>query len=116
MESDSTLLSDSNSVSMREYYQKNCCRPDFRSKWVRNKGAVLVLVWIFLGFSVYHYFTMPNKQRDSVIKDKYVSSGELIGTALVLPIGGWLADAYFGRYRVIHCGMWIMWVGAMLNG
>ena len=28
----------------------------------------------------------------------------------------WLAHAFFGRYRVIHCGMRTMWFGDMLNG
>ena len=35
---------------------------------------------------------------------------------LLLTIGGWLADAYLGRYRTVCYGMWTMWLGAMLNG
>ena len=35
---------------------------------------------------------------------------------LLLPPGGWLADAFFVRYRVIRYGMWTMWFGVMLNG
>ena len=40
----------------------------------------------------------------------------MLQMGLLLPIGGWLADAFFGRYKVIRCGMWMMWFGAMLNG
>ena len=117
---DSRLTTDSSQFESRHLvYQKNYrCRPDFRSKWIRNKGAILVLVWGFLCLSVYQYFVFSDTSRDpmkGILKMK-VNSGYLIGIAVVLPIGGWLADAYFGRYRVIRCGMWIMWVGAMLNG
>ena len=35
---------------------------------------------------------------------------------LLLTIGGWLADAYLGRYRTVCYCMWTMWLGAMLNG
>ena len=103
------------SVRLRDIEQPNCCRPNFRSKWITNRAAILILVWNFLGFSVYHYFTLK-KRRDAVDKMAHFNSADIIGMGLVLPIGGWLADAYFGRYRVIRCGMWIMWVGAMLNG
>ena len=37
----------------------------------------------------------------------------LIFEALVYPIGGWLADVYFGRYKVMRTCMWGMW-GALL--
>ena len=45
-----------------------------------------------------------------------LGSSSTISLGLLLPIGGWLADAFFGRYRVVRCGMWIMWFGSMLNG
>ena len=104
-----------NSVSFRGDYLRNCCRPTFKPKWLKNKGAVLVLIWSFLCFTVYHYFTIREISRDSVKERLPLSSGATISMGLILPLGGWLADA-FDNYRVIHYGMWIMWFGAMLNG
>ena len=49
--------------------------------------------------------------------ENHFKTGEILAIIGVsLPIGGWLADAYIGRYRVIRCGMWAMWMGAILNG
>ena len=104
------------SVSLRGDYLRNCFRPSFKSnlKLPRNKGAILVLIWSFLGFSVYHYFTMNKISRDPTYHK--INPGEKIAIVLLLPVGGWLADAFFGRYRVICFGLWTMWFGAMLNG
>ena len=41
--------------------------------------------------------------------------GVLIAAGLLLPIGGWLADAHFGRYNVVYYGIWTMWIGAVLS-
>lgn len=30
---------------------------------------------------------------------------------IVYPIAGLLADTYFGRYQVIHFGLWLLWIG-----
>ena len=38
-----------------------------------------------------------------------------ISMGFSVQVGGWLADAFFGRYRVTHCGMRTMWFKAMLN-
>lgn len=65
--------------------------------------------------SIVHYYVI-NKKRSSV--DRKVdqpANSEVIGLGVLLLIGGWLADAFFGRYRVICCGMWVMWIGALLN-
>ena len=68
--------------------------------------------------SVYSYFVFRNKSdRDPIKKKAKLHTEEIVTViAIFLPIGGWLADAYFGRYKVILCGMWMMWLGAMLNG
>ena len=106
MESDSSL--DSSVSLLRGESFRNCCKPTFQPKLVKNRGAILVLSWSFLGFSVYHSFT---------VKANHFKTGEILAAiGISLPIGGWLADAYVGRYRVIKCGMLIMWFGAILNG
>ena len=33
---------------------------------------------------------------------------------MTLPLAGWLADVRFGRYKVIRCSMWIMWISAIV--
>ena len=95
---------------------KNCCRPTFKTKWLKHKGALLVLTWSFLCCPVYHYFTLRKISRSPIKERLPLQSDATISMGLLLPIGGWLADAFFGRYKVIRCGIWIMWFGAMLNG
>jgi peptide/histidine transporter 3/4 len=46
-----------------------------------------------------------------------ISGGASIGTVALgftLPLAGWLADMYLGRYKVIRWSMWIMWTASML--
>ena len=108
MESDSSLQNSLVTLPVRGESFRNCCKPKFQPKWVKNRGAILVLIWSFLGFSVYHFFT---------IKANHFKTGEILAAiGISLPIGGWLADAYVGRYRAIKCGTWIMWFGVLLNG
>jgi peptide/histidine transporter 3/4 len=104
-------------VSIKRDNLRNCCRPIFKIEWLKHKGALLVLIWTFLCLPVYHYLTLRKLSR-SPIKDKLnlQPDATTLSMGLLLPIGGWLADAFFGRYKVISCGMWIMWFGAMLNG
>ena len=37
-----------------------------------------------------------------------------IAWGLTLPIAGWLADVYLGRYKVIRWRIWIMWIASLL--
>ena len=83
--------------------------------FLKRKGAVLILLWSFLCFSVFVYFNISDS-RDPIKKKFDIKSPELLAMGLLLPIGGWLADAYLGRYRTVCYGMWAMWLGAMLNG
>ena len=36
----------------------------------------------------------------------------LVAIALALPVAGWAADTHFGRYKMIRCSIWIMWIGS----
>ena len=103
-------------VSFKRDDLRNCCRPTFKPEWLKHKGALLVLIWSFLCFPTYHYFTLRRIARDPFKEKLPLRPDATISTGLLLPIGGWLADAFFGRYRVIRCGIWTMWFGAMLNG
>ena len=97
----------------RRFSTGKCCLCS--TNLIKHKGAVLLLMWSFLGLSVFQYFVVSNS-RDPIKKRTKFSSSELLAIGLLLPISGWLADAYLGRYKVICYGMWTMWLGAMLNG
>ena len=96
------------SVSLKEEILiGKCCEPKCHLKWVKNKGAILVLIWSFLGFSVYNFFIM---------RENHFTTGEILAIiAISLPIGGWLADAYIGRYKAVQCSIWTMWGGSILS-
>ena len=97
-------------------YPKKSCIPISQQKWLKHKGAILVLIWNFSANIVYQYFTI-SKERDPIKQTMQLNPEEILTTiGLFLPIGGWLADAYLGRYKVVLYGMWTMWLGAMLNG
>ena len=79
----------------------------YRIRKVTNKGAILVLAFNFLLMGV--FYTLTVHSPDLV----YTKAGYIMW-GVTLPIAGWLADVYFGRYNVIHYSTWIMWVAAAL--
>ena len=99
------LVLNSRSVAAGKDSLKTCCRPNCHTRRVKNKGALLVLVWNFPLMSLFYYLTMyaPREHLYFVI------------WGLSLPIAGWIADMYCGRYRVIHWSMWIMWTAGVLT-
>ena len=103
--------------SLLEERFSSCHKLKFQSRWLKNKGAILVLIWSYLTISVYHFYAMSATRNPMKHKSHLpLNPGEILAAGIFFPIGGWLADAYFGRYKVILCGMWTMWLGAMLNG
>ena len=98
--------------SLRWDVESQCCASAHRVKWLKNKGAILIIVWSYLVGSVLHL--LRDGYKDTT-KD-YVSSGGIITlcSTLLYPIGGWLADTRLGRYTVIRYSMWIMWISSLL--
>ena len=45
---------------------------------------------------------------------EYLSTIWLVAFSLTPVIAEWLADAHIGRYRVIRCSVWIMWIATVL--
>lgn len=72
---------------------------------IKNKGAILALVWNYLIMSEFYLLMCYNEI-------KYSKVWQLVG-GFTLPVAGWLADIYLGRYKLLNCGMWIMWLSTV---
>ena len=81
-----------------------CCKPFYQMRKLKNKGAVVVLIWNYLVTSLFYYLGthVPDHRP-------YYITG-----CFTLPFAGLLADVYLGRYKMIRWSMWIMWVASML--
>ena len=107
-----SLELDSNFQSLRISSAQACCAPKYRLKWLKSKGAILIVMWSFLVGSVFHLLRAGYKLKtnDSASEVGII----LVGAFLLYPIGGWLADVRMGRYAVIKYSMWIMWICGVL--
>ena len=78
----------------------------YKIRKLKNKGAIVVLVWNFFIASASNY----------LIKHIVPQGWELNAVAwgLTLPFAGWLADVRFGQYKVIRSSIWIMWTVSLL--
>ena len=106
-ETQSSVSSDS--ITVREQVRE-CFKPRYRPRSIKNKGAILVIVWGFLITSLYSnlfYFV-------SSTYSKPVYTALIISFGLTIPFAGWLADVRFGRYKIISSSIWIMWISALL--
>ena len=90
-------------------------KPNYRLKWLKNKGAVLVVSWSYLAFSVFHFMILGS---NAVVQQRGSASQSptgiiLLALTVLFPVGGWLADAYLGRHKMIRYSMWIMWISVI---
>ena len=83
-----------------------CCKSSNRIRRLKNKGAILILVWSLLITGIFNF---SSKENSGVL-----FSIQLVAGGLTLPIAGWMADIYFGRYRVIRWSMRAIWVAYVL--
>ena len=95
----------SNSEITAQEYFKVLCRPSYKPRRVKHKGAILVLVWNLLVMNVL-------TALQSVAGPLAIVW--LVGAGLIPLFAGWLADAHIGRYKVIRCSIWIMWIASVL--
>ena len=103
-------------VSTRERL-KLCCKPTYKARRVKRKGAIIVLIWNFLAVFVLWYLSNAWLRNSNPYQHKS-SPGTVIGMAIggcALPFAGWLADACIGRYRMIYCSALIMWIATILE-
>lgn len=89
-------------------------RCSHRYRYVSSKGAILTLIWNALVCSFFVASTF-DLLLSRVPYSQYVNAAiHAVNTIFFYPLAGWLADVYFGRYRVIRVSIWIMWVGMLL--
>ena len=103
-------IEDSNSTL---FYQqaKNYCRNSCK-RLPKGKGVLLVY-FIYFMESFAFYSALRGLQNNSVFGGSvwiFTFLGDTAGR-VIYPIAGLLADTYFGRYQVIHFGLWLLWIG-----
>ena len=91
----------------------------------KGKGVLLVFIICFLEtFSFFGALTgvkqlLPQNGRclncladweSFVLSLLYSSAGRVF-----YPVAGVIADSYLGRYKVIHIGLWLLWIGFAIN-
>ena len=90
--------------------QKKCCRPGYRVRRVQSRGAALVLLWTVLltGDPLY-----TRLQQLVPVPAVIPDLAQAVILVFYYPFAGWLADVYFGRYKVMHAHLLLMWVGSV---
>ena len=87
-----------------------------RVRRVRSKRAVLVLVWNFL--VVVNFVVTGSKVNFSDDQPTYYNifrATQALVTVVSLLLAGWLADVYFGRYKVMYVCIWMVWVSSVVE-
>ena len=95
-------------VSTKEKF-KLLCKLTYKIRQVKTKGALLVLAWNLLAATVYWYMWFEG----DVLTNKTIPSVVLF--AITVPLAGWLADAYIGRYKIIHYSFLLSWAALTLE-
>ena len=81
-----------------------CCNvPRYQIRRVKNKGAILVLILSYLVISTLYLLT--NAGVHEPLHEVW-----LLPFGITTSIAGWLTDAFIGRYKVIRCSVWMMWL------
>ena len=91
---------------------KFCCKPKYQPRKLKNKGAILVLVWNFLVTSVYYYLYYKSVTHETFCPTCFQLI--LLPTGIVVLFAGWLADVYVERYKVLRWSIIIMWISSLL--
>ena len=94
------------------------CKSHYQVRQLKNKGAILILFWNFLMWSVYHSntdsaFVMRNVTGVHSNFSVLFYVVQAIAGAILMPLAGWLADVRFGRYNIIAWSLWIMWISSL---
>ena len=106
------------STRNRNISGKTCCGRNYRIQYKFSKGALLVLLWgffthAFIPFYISSYLLQLaldyyHKVPDSIHRNLYRA------LFILYPLVGWLLDAKIGRYKVIECSIFSMFIASIL--
>ena len=112
--SESALIQHESSDSEITFCEhlKICCTPKYQPRKLKNKGAILILVWNFLVTTAFYY--MQYKSFEDYSNCSLCNQLIPIPGGFVMLFAGWLADVYFERYKVLRWSIIIMWISSLL--
>ena len=100
-----------NDNSTTEYYKfKEWIKPLCRARCVKNKGVILIIMWCYLITGAFFYLQHIGSRQYGAVT--FYTTQAVVGT--MLPVLGWLSDVRFGRYKVISCSLFMMWISSLL--
>ena len=81
---------------------------------IQSRGVFLVLLWTFavnaVGYTVFR-LVIGNYFKNWFPQGIYTQGIAAITVVLLsCPLAGWLADVYFGRYKILKVSLWFMWI------
>ena len=109
----SPLIDPDNTLSTANESSKQvrrCFKPRYRLRRVKNRGAILILIWSYCISSLYFYISYTASRVYSYL----VFAMLHISVGFTIPLAGWLADIQFGRYKVLCFSMCTMWISSLL--
>ena len=94
-------------TASRHINPKSCYTRRYRIRFAPNKGALIVLICTFAvhAFMPYAVSTMLMKKVWGIATPSTVYVSVYKSFSLLYPIFGWIADAKFGRYKVLTYSM-----------
>ena len=105
---DSLLLLDQGATTS----MPSChCRLGYQARIVKSKGAILVIIWNLLASACVTSVEFSVQTISTGGYNLEIVNG--VASAVLLVFAGWLADAYFGRYKVVKVSIWVMWLGSV---
>ena len=98
------------------------CRRMFSQRIPKGKASVLIFLMVVIEQFVFYGAVsevlelIPELNNLQGSELRYLLQPFLLFCVgrLFYPVGGYLADVYFGRYRVIHISLWLYWVAFVL--
>ena len=100
----------------QDHRQLSCCscKLSYKPRKFSSKGAVLVLLWQFLMVcSVVIAQPKVSNLKSSIASCLQITEAAIV--ILVAIISGWLADTKVGRSRVVQSGLFLAWLGVVLQ-